>query len=100
MELDPRTTLIIQISAAVASNALAALRASITDAKAMGMTVKEIREIIKAAQAVQEQPLTHAQHLIKQLMREPIRPSAKDHNDPVHAKPHVHNSQCGCGHDS
>lgn len=94
MELDSRTTLIVQISAAVATNALSALRASVTDAKALGMSAEEIRQIVKTAQEVQDQPVSHARHLLDQLLREPIRkPQAQSHDHN-----HVHGPHCGCGH--
>lgn len=96
MELDSRTTLIVQISAAVATNALSALRASVTDAKALGMSAEEIRQIVKTAQEVQDQPVSHARHLLDQLLREPIRkPQAQSHD---HNHNHVHGPHCGCGH--
>lgn len=91
MELDSRTTLIVQISAAVATNALAALRASITDAKALGMSSEEIRQIVKIAQEVQEQPLSHTRHLIDQLLRESVRKPQE------HTHDHVHGPNCNCG---
>lgn len=94
MELDTRTTLIVQISAAVASNALAALRASVTDAKALGMSSEEIRQIVKIAQEVQDQPLSHARHLLDQLLREPVRKPQE------HTHDHVHGPNCNCGHHS
>lgn len=96
MELDSRTTLIVQMSAAVATNALAALRASVTDAKALGMSAEEIRQIVKIAQEVQDQPLSHARHLLDQLLREPIR-KPQDHSS-EHTHDHVHGPNCGCGH--
>lgn len=94
MELDTRTTLIVQISAAVASNALAALRASVTDAKALGMSSEEIRQIVKIAQEVQDQPLSHAHHLLDQLLRELVRKPQE------HTHDHVHGPNCNCGHHS
>lgn len=96
MELDTRSTLIAQISAAVATNALAALRASVTDAKALGMAPEEIRQIVKIAQEVQAQPLEHAQHLMNQLLREPIRKPEEPINE--HSHDHVHGPNCSCGH--
>ncbi|AHF07296.1 hypothetical protein [Desulfitobacterium metallireducens] len=96
MELDTRTTLIIQISAAVATNALASLRASVTDAKALGISSDEIRQIVKIAQEVQEQPLSHTRHLLDQLLREPIRKS-QEH---THDHEHIHGPNCNCGHHS
>ncbi|MEA4902395.1 carboxymuconolactone decarboxylase family protein [Desulfitobacterium sp.] len=92
MELDTRTTLIVQISAAVATNALAALRSSVTDAKAQGISSEEIRQIVKIAQDVQEQPQSHARHLLDQLLREPVRNPQKPTPD------HVHGPNCNCGH--
>ena len=91
MELDTRTTLIVQISAAVATNALAALRTSVTDAKALGISSEEIRQIVKIAQEVQDQPLSHARHLLDQLLREPIRKPQE------HTHEHVHGPNCNCG---
>lgn len=101
MELDTRSTLIAQISAAVASNALATLRASVTDAKTQGMTSEEIRQIVTIAQEVQEQPLSHAQHLMDQLLREPIRKpqeSIHEHSHDHDHHLHVHGPNCNCGH--
>jgi|GEM_PF-686556 len=100
MELDARSTLIAQISAAVATNALAALRASVTDAKALGMVPEEIRQIVKTAQEVQAQPLAHAQHLIDQLLREPIRKPEEHVHVHDHGNDHVHGPNCNCGNHS
>lgn len=101
MELDTRTLLTAQISAAVATNALAALRAAVTDAKEFGMSPEEIRQIMKVAQDILEQPLSHTRHLMDQLLREPKKKSAapSDH-DHVHDHNHVHGPNCGCGHHS
>ncbi|WP_425808004.1 hypothetical protein ACHOLT_10485 [Desulfitobacterium sp. Sab5] len=95
MELDTHTLLAVQISAAVATNALAALRAAVTDAKEFGMSSEEIRQIMKTAQDIQEQPLSHTRHLMDQLLRE-TKKKTHDHSD----HDHVHGPNCGCGHHS
>ena len=97
MELDTRSTLIAQISAAAATNALAALRIAVTDAKALGMTPEEIRQVIRLAQEIQEQPLSHTRHLLDQLLREPIRKPQKPTQEHAH---HEHGPNCNCGHTS
>ena len=85
MSLDPRTIIVTQISAAVACNALAALRVSITEALTMGIKPEEIRDILALAKAIQQQPISHVTHLVDQLMREPKKPK------------HEHSATCGCG---
>lgn len=101
MELDTRTLLTAQISAAVATNALASLRAAVTDAKAFGMTSEEIRQIMKVAQDIQEQPLSHTRHLMDQLLREPKhKPQDQSNHDHNHEHDHVHGPNCSCGHHS
>lgn len=85
MSLDPRTIVIVQISAAVACNALASLRVAITEALEMGIDSTEIQEILTLAAAIQQQPITHVTHLAEQLLREPKK------------KTHEHSPHCGCG---
>ncbi|TGE37732.1 hypothetical protein E4K67_13530 [Desulfosporosinus fructosivorans] len=85
MSLDQRTIVVTQISAAVACNALASLRLSITEALTLGIKPEEIKEILALAKAIQEQPISHVTHLVDQLLREPKKPA------------HVHNAHCGCG---
>lgn len=84
MVLDQRTTIVAQISAAVACNALAALRLAITEGINAGLTKTEIQEIISLAKDVQQQPISHVGHLTHQILRE----SKKEG--------HEHNAQCGC----
>jgi hypothetical protein len=93
MELDARTTLLVQISAAVATNSLAALRSAVTDAKALGITPEEIRKTVSLAIEIQEQPVSHTRHLMDQLLREPARKAHKN-PDPSH---HDHGPGCNCG---
>jgi len=85
MSLDPRTIIITQISAAVACNALAALRVSITEALTIGIEHEEIKEILALAKAIQQQPISHVTPLVDQLLREPKKST------------HEHSANCGCG---
>jgi len=85
MSLDQRTTILAQISAAVACNALAALRLAITEGINVGLTKAEIQEIISLAKEVQQQPISHVSHLTDQILREPKK------------KSHEHSAHCGCG---
>ncbi|EHQ88167.1 carboxymuconolactone decarboxylase family protein [Desulfosporosinus youngiae] len=85
MSLDRRTTVIAQISAAVACNALAALRLAITEGLDAGLTKAEIQEVIRLAKDVQQQPISHVSHLTDQIFRDPKK------------KPHEHSAHCGCG---
>ncbi|WP_018211285.1 hypothetical protein [Desulfitobacterium hafniense] len=97
MELDQKTTLLIQISAAAATNALASLRSAVTDAKALGVPNETLRQAIELALEIQQQPLSHTQHLMNQLLREPIKKGTpkQDGSSPA---PHVHGPGCSCGH--
>jgi len=89
MSLDQRNTIVAQISAAVACNALAALRLAITEGLNAGFTKAEIQEILSLAKDVQQQPISHVTHLTDQILREPKK------------KPHEHSAHCGCnGHHS
>lgn len=97
MEIDQKTQLLLQISAAAAANALAALRSAATDAKALGIPKEVIRQTIELGLEVQQQSLSHTQHLTNQLMRESIKTSQKD------GATHSHHGGgcgggCGCGH--
>lgn len=85
MSLDPRTIIVTQISAAVACNALAALRVALTEALKLGIKPEEIREILTLAKAIQDQPISHVTHLVDQLLREPKKST------------HDHGAHCGCG---
>lgn len=85
MSLDQRSTVLAQISAAVACNALAALRLAITEGLKLGLTKEEIQEVISLAKDVQLQPISHVTHLTDQILREPKK------------KPHEHSAHCGCG---
>jgi len=85
MSLDPRTKIVAQISAAVACNALAAIRLAITEGLNAGLTKTEIQEVISLAKDVQQQPISHVTHLTDQMFREQKK------------KPHEHSAQCGCG---
>ncbi len=85
MSLDPRTIVLTQISAAVACNALAALRLSITEALTLGIKPEEIRDVLALAKTIQQQPISHVTHLVDQLLREPKKST------------HVHSASCGCG---
>lgn len=85
MSLDQRTTIVAQISAAVACNALAALRLAITEGLNAGLTKAEIQTVISLAKDVQQQPITHVSHLTDQILREPKKTV------------HEHGSNCGCG---
>ena len=85
MSLDQRTIIVTQISAAVACNALAALRLAVTEALSLGLTPEEIREILALATAIQQQPISHVTHLVDQLLREPKKST------------HVHSADCACG---
>lgn len=85
MSLDQRTTIVAQISAAVACNALAALRLAITEGLNGGLTKAEIQDVISLAKDVQQQPISHVSHLVDQILREPKK------------KPHEHSDHCGCG---
>jgi hypothetical protein len=85
MSLDQRTIVITQISAAVACNALAALRLTVLEALTLGMKPEEIREVLALAKDIQQQPISHVTHLADQLLREPKKPA------------HEHSTNCGCG---
>lgn len=85
MSLDQRTLAAAQISAAVACNALAALRLAVTEATKAGLSPEEIEEVITLAREIQQQPISHLSHLAEQLLREPKKPA------------HVHSDHCGCG---
>ncbi|KGK85446.1 hypothetical protein DP73_18230 [Desulfosporosinus sp. HMP52] len=85
MSLDQRTIIISQISAAVACNALAALRLSITEGLNIGLTKEEILEVIGLAKEVQQQPISHVTHMTDQILRENKK------------KTHEHSAHCGCG---
>ncbi|HZK54510.1 MAG TPA: hypothetical protein VFC84_10000 [Desulfosporosinus sp.] len=84
MSLDQRALVFAQISAAVACNALAALRLSVTEALTLGIKPEEIREVIDVAKTVQQQPISHVTHLVDQLMREPKKAT------------HKHSENCRC----
>ncbi len=86
MSLDQRTSTIVQISAAAAANALPTLRASITTALENGFTKQEIQAILDLVTEIQQQPVSHTQHLTKQLLREPRK------------KQDEHAANCSCGH--
>ena len=75
MSLDQRAIVLTQISAAVACNALAALRLAVTEALTLGLKPEEIREVVDLAKAIQQQPISHVTHLVDQLMREPKKAS-------------------------
>lgn len=77
MSLDHRTIVVTQISAAVACNALAALRLAITEALSLGMKPEEIREVLSLTKSIQEQPISH--------VREPKQST------------HEHRAHCTCG---
>lgn len=85
MSLDQRTLALVQISAAVACNALATLRVAVTEALNLGLSPQEIEEVLNLAKDIQQQPISHVTHLANQLLREP--------------KKHAHepSAQCGCG---
>jgi len=89
MSLDNRTIVVSQISAAVACNALAALRLAISDALKVGLNSEEIKEVLTLAKEIQQKPIDHVTNLINQLLLEPKK------------TPHVHSAgcNCGCGHD-
>lgn len=97
MDLDQKTTLLIQISAAAATNALASLRSAVTDAKALGVPNETLRQTIELALEIQQQPLSHTRNLTDQLLREPITKKTTSQNgaSPIH---HVHGHGCNCGH--
>lgn len=97
MELDARTTLLVQISAAAATNALAALRSAVTDAKTLGISAEEIRQTINLALEIQEQPMSHTRHLMDQLLRESARKSQGAHNHAHSDHAHEHGPGCNCG---
>ena len=85
MSLDQRTLIVAQISAAVASNALAALRLAVSEASTVGLSPEEIKEVIALARDIQQQPISHVAHLTDQLLREPKKTT------------HEHSANCGCG---
>ena len=85
MSLDQRTIVVTQISAAVACNALAALRLAVTEALTLGIKPEEIREILALAKDIQQQPISHVTHSIDQLLREPKKST------------HQHSADCSCG---
>ncbi|KUO70429.1 MAG: hypothetical protein APF81_08260 [Desulfosporosinus sp. BRH_c37] len=85
MSLDQRTIVVTQISAAVACNALAALRLAVTEALTLGIKPEEIREILALAKGIQAQPISHVTHLADQLLRQPTKSK------------HEHSANCACG---
>ena len=85
MSLDQRTIVVTQISAAVACNALAALRLAVSEALTLGFSPEEIQEILALAKDVQQQPISHVGHLIDQLLRESKKTA------------HKHSTNCDCG---
>ena len=85
MSLDQRTIIVTQISAAVACNALAALRLAITEALALDIKPEEIREILALSKAIQAQPISHVTHLVDQILHAPKKLT------------HEHSADCGCG---
>ncbi len=97
MELDQKTTLLIQISAAAATNALASLRSAVTDAKALGVPSETLRQTIELALEIQQQPLSHTRHLTDQLLREPTKKKSSGQDGAAPAL-HVHGPGCSCGH--
>ncbi|ODA40406.1 hypothetical protein [Desulfosporosinus sp. BG] len=85
MSLDQRTLIVTQISAAVACNALAALRLAVSEAIKVGLSPEEIKEVVALAKEIQQQPISHVSHLTDQLLREPKKTT------------HEHSAHCGCG---
>lgn len=85
MSLDQRTIIVTQISAAVACNALAALRLAVSEGSKVGLSPEEIKEVIALARDIQQQPISHVAHLTEQLLREPKKTT------------HEHSANCGCG---
>jgi DNA-binding transcriptional MerR regulator len=85
MSLDQRTIVVAQISAAVACNALAALRLAVTEALTIGLSPEEIREILALVKEIQQQPISHVAHLTDQLLRESKKTA------------HQHSAHCDCG---
>lgn len=85
MSLDQRTIVVSQLSAAVACNALAALRLAVTEALTVGISPDEIQEILALAKDIQQQPIAHVSHLIDQLLRDSKKTT------------HVHGADCDCG---
>lgn len=86
MSLDQRTIIAAKISAAVACNALAALRVAVSEGSTVGLSPEEIQEIVVLAKDIQQQPILHTNHLMEQILRD------------LKKKTHVHSSDCGCGH--
>ncbi|AGA69779.1 hypothetical protein Desdi_2355 [Desulfitobacterium dichloroeliminans LMG P-21439] len=97
MELDEKTTLLVKISAAAATNALASLRSSMTDAKALGVPHEILRQTVELALEIQQQPYSHTQHLTDQLLREPVKKKTA-REDGATPSLHVNGPSCGCGH--
>lgn len=85
MSLDQRTIIVAQISAAVACNALAALRLAVSEALALDIKPEEIREILALAKDIQQQPISHVTHLVDQILRAPKKST------------HEHSADCDCG---
>lgn len=86
MSLDQKTIVLTQLSAAVACNALASLRVTLTEALTLGITPEEIEEVLNLAKEIQQQPISHVTHLVNQLLREPKKQTEKSAQ-----------SGCGCG---
>lgn len=105
MGLDPKTEMLVRLSAAVASNALVGIRETFTKALKSGVTVDDIQETITLALQIQQQPITHSEHLIHQLFRESKKKNTTqdlinhnhDHEKHDHNHDHVNSSGCGCG---
>ena len=101
MALDQRSTLIAQIAAAAAANALTELRFALTEGLAAGFSKDEIQTILKLAQDIQTQPQTHARQMAEQILREPAtKTPGQAHSDHKHTglkqAVHVHGPNCGC----
>lgn len=83
--LDPKITAAAQIAAAVAANAMPALRLAVNSGLEQNLTKEDIQSIIGLAQEIKQQPNEHTHHLVHQLLREPA------------PKKQAHSPQCACG---
>lgn len=86
MSLDQKTIVLTQLSAAVACNALASLRVTLTEALTLGISPEEIEEVLNLAKEIQQHPISHVTHLANQLLREPKKQAEKSAPN-----------GCGCG---
>ena len=68
MSLDAKTSELAAVAASVAANCLPCLKYHFSKAKDSGCSIDDIREAIKIADMVKQQPAKHMQELVEQLL--------------------------------